>query len=60
MFQGSDVIFRRVLVPLSGQYENLLLHDAYLVKMGMDESLPGTERARVMAMAAELFKTKTN
>jgi hypothetical protein len=60
MFQGSDVIFRRVLVPLSGQYENLLLHDAYLVKMGMEESLPGTERARVMAMAAELFKTKTN
>lgn len=54
------MIFRRVLVPLSGQYENLLLHDAYLVKMGMDESLPGTERARVMAMAAELFKTKTN
>lgn len=55
MFQGADVIFRRVLVPLSGQYENLLLHDAYLVKLGMEDSLPSKEHDRVMAKAAQLF-----
>lgn len=59
MFQGADVVFRRILVPLSGQYENMLLHDAYLVKVGMEDSLPSKEHDRVMAKAAELFvKTK--
>eukprot|EP00977_Amphora_coffeiformis_P001027 scaffold220_cov169-Amphora_coffeaeformis.AAC.7 len=56
MFQGADVIFRRVLVPLSGQYENLLLHDAYMIKLGMEDTLPSKEHGRVMAMAAELFR----
>jgi hypothetical protein len=60
MFQGADVVFRRILVPLSGQYENMLLHDAYLVKVGMEESLPVAERARVMALAANVFKQKSN
>ena len=55
MFQGADIVFRRVLVPLSGQYENMLMHDAYLVKMGMEESLPSKEHDRVMSKAAELF-----
>lgn len=55
MFQGADVVFRRVLVPLSGQYENMLLHDAYLVKLGMEDSLPSKEHDRVMAKAAQLF-----
>lgn len=55
MFQGADVVFRRVLVPLSGQYENMLLHDAYLVKLGMEDSLPNKEHDRVMAKAAQLF-----
>jgi len=61
MFQGADVIFRRVLVPLAGQYEHLLLHDAYLIKLGMEDSLPSKEHDRVMAKAAALFrKSKEN
>lgn len=55
MFQGADVIFRRVLVPLTGQYENMLLHDAYLVKLGMEDSIPSKEHDRVMALAAQVF-----
>lgn len=55
MFKGADVIFRRVLVPLTGQYENMLMHDAYLVKLGMVDSIPNKEHDRVMAKAAQLF-----
>ncbi|KAL7580638.1 hypothetical protein ACA910_002153 [Epithemia clementina (nom. ined.)] len=60
MFQGADVIFRRVLVPLSGQYENLLLHDAYLVRIGMEESIPEQHRERVLAKASDLFKASSS
>ena len=55
MFNGADVVFRRVLVPLSGQYENLLLHDAYVVKRDMEAKLPRSHRERVLNKAAELF-----
>ena len=55
MFQGANVIFRRVLVPLSGQYENMLLHDAYLVRLNMEESIPLKHRDRVLAQASTLF-----
>lgn len=59
MFNGAEVIFRRVLVPLSRQHENLLLHDAYVVKMSMVKSLPADQRDRVFEKAAFVFlKTK--
>jgi hypothetical protein len=35
MFDGANVVFRRVLVPLCGQYEEMLLHDAFLVRKGV-------------------------
>ena len=57
MFQGAQVIFRRVLVPITGQYENLLLQDAYLVKLGMESSIPQQHRERVLSKASDLFKT---
>lgn len=55
MFNGAEVVFRRVLVPLSGQYENLLLHDAYVVKAGMVKSLPVDQRERVFEKTACIF-----
>mmetsp|Transcript_31263 Transcript_31263/g.73345 ORF Transcript_31263/g.73345 Transcript_31263/m.73345 type:complete len:281 (+) Transcript_31263:221-1063(+) len=59
MFRGADVIFRRVLVPLSGQYENLLLHDTMLVKLGMEQSIPAKHKDRVMKKAADVFLKKS-
>ena len=58
MFDGANVVFRRVLVPLTGQYENLLLHDAYLVRKGMEKSIPTKHHDRVFSKAAEIFATK--
>jgi TB2/DP1, HVA22 family len=55
MFNGSEVVFRRVLVPLSGQYENMLLRDAYLVKAGMVKAIPTQHRDRVLEKAAHIF-----
>jgi receptor expression-enhancing protein 5/6 len=55
MFGGANVVFRRVLVPLSGQYENMLLHDAYLVRKGMEDAIPSHYHERVFKKAAEVF-----
>jgi hypothetical protein len=55
MFNGADAVFRRVLVPLSGQYENMLLHDAYLVRQGMEASIPQEYHGRVFQKAADVF-----
>lgn len=55
MFNGSEVIFRRILVPLSGQYENMLLHDAYKVKQSMVQSIPIEHRERVLEKTAHIF-----
>ena len=55
MFNGSEVIFRRILVPLSGQYENMLLHDAYLVKQSMMQAIPIEHRERVFEKTAHIF-----
>lgn len=55
MFRGAEVIFRQVLVPLSGQYETMLMYDAYMVRLDLEKSIPETQRARVLAKAAEVF-----
>ena len=55
MFDGANVVFRRVLVPLSGQYENMLLHDAYLVRKGMESSIPTEYHDKVFKKAADVF-----
>lgn len=55
MFNGAEVIFRRVLVPLSGQYENLLLHDAHVVKAGMVKSIKSEHHQRVFEKTAHIF-----
>jgi hypothetical protein len=55
MFRGAEVIFRRVLVPLSGQYETMLMYDAYMVRLDLEKSIPEVHRGRVLAKAAEVF-----
>ena len=57
MFNGADAVFRQVLVPLSGQYENMLLHDAYLVRKGMEASIPQEYQDNVFKKAADVFVT---
>lgn len=54
-FDGANVVFRRILVPLSGQYENMLLHDAYLVRRDMEKSIPDQYHDRVFKRAADVF-----
>jgi len=55
MFSGAEAVFRNVLVPLTGQYENMLTNDAYQVKRGMLKSIPEKERERVFANTAAIF-----
>jgi len=56
MFKGADVVFRNVLVPLSGQYEHMLLRDVNLIKRDMMEKIPhSTKRDAVFANAANIF-----
>lgn len=55
MFNGAEVVFRRVLVPLTGQYENMLIRDAYLVRKGMEKSIPVEYQDRVLQKAAKVF-----
>lgn len=60
MFQGATVVFRRVLVPITGQYDNLLLYDTLVVRRAMEQSLPpGARRNQVMQRAADLLLGKT-
>jgi TB2/DP1, HVA22 family len=55
MFNGAEVVFRNVLVPLTGQYENMLMNDAYQVRLGMEKVIPTKERDRVFANTATIF-----
>lgn len=54
MFQGADKLFRKVLVPLAGLQELLLLRDAILVKKKMLLDLH-PERARAVRQAIAQF-----
>jgi len=63
MFNGADAVFRNVLVPLTGQYENMLMNDAFQVRRGMEKAIPMKERDRVLANTATIFlpdKVKEN
>jgi hypothetical protein len=59
MFRGAEVIFRRVLVPLSGQYETMLMYDAYILRLDLENSIPEKHRGRVLAKAADIFTKLT-
>jgi hypothetical protein len=55
MFQGADVVFRRVLVPLTGQYENLLLRDTLMVRREMEKNIHPKSVKAARERAAALF-----
>jgi TB2/DP1, HVA22 family len=57
MFDGANVVFRRLLVPVTGQYENMLLRDTYLVRTAMEKSIPTANHDRVFQKAAKVFAT---
>lgn len=54
MFQGADKVFRKILVPLAGLQELLMLRDAIQVKKDMLKLLP-PERATVVRKAISRF-----
>ena len=54
MFQGADKVFRKVLVPLAGLQELLMLRDAIQVKKAMLKTLD-PERAKTVRKAIAKF-----
>jgi len=61
MFNGAETVFRKVLVPLSGQYENMLLRDVHIVQMEMEKLIPEKTRGGVLQKASDIFlKAKYN
>eukprot|EP00543_Licmophora_paradoxa_P007492 CAMPEP_0202449048 /NCGR_PEP_ID=MMETSP1360-20130828/7823_1 /ASSEMBLY_ACC=CAM_ASM_000848 /TAXON_ID=515479 /ORGANISM="Licmophora paradoxa, Strain CCMP2313" /LENGTH=359 /DNA_ID=CAMNT_0049066859 /DNA_START=32 /DNA_END=1111 /DNA_ORIENTATION=+ len=55
MFRGADVVFRRVLVPVTGQYENMLIRDTELVRRQMERNIPANLHRAVFGKAANVF-----
>ena len=55
MFNGADVVFRNVLVPLAGQREALLLKDAKLLAQNMVKQLPASRHGEAGEAIAEAF-----
>ncbi|GAX29620.1 hypothetical protein FisN_3Lh113 [Fistulifera solaris] len=55
MFDGAEVIFRRVLVPLTGQYETLILRDIWLMKQDILAKLPENKQKNMMTRASAVF-----
>ena len=55
MFNGADVVFRNVLVPLAGQREALLLKDAKTLAKNMVKQLPASRHGEAGEAIAEAF-----
>ena len=55
MFRGAEAIFRNVLVPLTGQYENMLMRDTLMVRREMEKSIAPEKIKSVRSRAADLF-----
>lgn len=55
MFNGAESVFREILVPLTGQYENMILCDIQLVKMEIEAKMPEKSRSRLFQRAADIF-----
>ena len=55
MFNGADVIFRNVLVPLAGQREALLLKDAKGLARTMVKQLPASRHGEAGEAVAQAF-----
>jgi hypothetical protein len=55
MFRGADAVFRNVLVPLTGQYENLLLRDTLMVRREMERNIHPKSVKAARERAAQVF-----
>ena len=55
MFNGADVVFRNVLVPLAGQREALLLKDAKILARTLRKTLPASRHGEAGEAIAEAF-----
>lgn len=55
MFGGADKVFRKVLVPLFGLQEILMVRDAFLVKKHLVKDLPPERAAVVRKTIANFF-----
>lgn len=60
IFEGSDAIFRSILVPLFRQREALLLKDAKKLARDMVKQLPNHRHADAGKAAAEAFMQQLN
>jgi len=58
MFNGADVIFRNILVPLSGQQEQMYLRDVEIMRLEMLDVIPPNVQGKVFAKAAAVFVQK--
>ena len=55
MFNGADVVFRNVLVPIAGQREALLLKDAKQLAKTMVKQLPASRHGEAGEAVAQAF-----
>ena len=56
LFQGANVVYRRILVPLTGHQKELLLHDAWKVRLSIEKSIPdGAIRSEVLSKISDMF-----
>mmetsp|Transcript_9523 Transcript_9523/g.15848 ORF Transcript_9523/g.15848 Transcript_9523/m.15848 type:complete len:361 (+) Transcript_9523:132-1214(+) len=60
MFRGAEQVFRNILVPLTGQYENMLLRDTLLVRREMEKNISPKYIKSTRVKAAELFLNDHN
>lgn len=55
MFQGADKVFRKILVPLAGLQELLMLRDAIRIKRDMLKTLPPGRAKEVRKAIAKFY-----
>ena len=60
IFEGSDAVFRQILVPLFRQREALLLKDAKVLAKNMVRQLPAGRHEEAGRAAAAAFLEETN
>lgn len=58
MFRGADKVFRKILVPLAGLQEMLLLRDSIQIKKQMLKDLPPDRAELVSKSIAKFFDGK--
>jgi len=58
MFNGADIFFRNILVPLSGQQEQMYLRDVAIMRLEMQKAIPPNIQDDVFSKAAKVFLQK--